>query len=83
MRPMQSRMRSWLLLRFRLEDWQLQGSHGRNIHKEVVSYLRSCGMDVLDVREEGLQGNADEDLLIRAVAENRLVPGLKVEDWST
>jgi predicted nuclease of predicted toxin-antitoxin system len=44
-----------------------------NIHGDVVSFLRSSGMDVLDVQGEGLQGSTDEELLIRAMADQRVV----------
>lgn len=44
-----------------------------NLHPEVVSFLRREGGDVLDVREEGLTGVSDEELIRRAEAEHRIV----------
>lgn len=44
-----------------------------NIHPDVVAFLRSEGIDVLDVREASLTGASDEDLLHRAVEQDRVV----------
>jgi predicted nuclease of predicted toxin-antitoxin system len=44
-----------------------------NIHTAVVAELRAAGSDVLDVRESGLRGSGDVDLLRLALADNRVV----------
>lgn len=44
-----------------------------NIDVEVVRFLREQGFDVHDVREEGLQGATDIDLIRKAVAESRVI----------
>ena len=44
-----------------------------NIHPAVVAELRTQGQDVSDVRERGLQGSADVELLQIAMTENRVV----------
>jgi predicted nuclease of predicted toxin-antitoxin system len=44
-----------------------------NIHPAVVAYLRSTGHDVVDVKEEGLNGADDLTLIRRSVAEKRVI----------
>jgi predicted nuclease of predicted toxin-antitoxin system len=44
-----------------------------NIHPEVISYLRSTGLDVRDIREAGLAGAPDVQILRRALEEGRVV----------
>ncbi|MBI2583724.1 MAG: DUF5615 family PIN-like protein [Candidatus Aenigmarchaeota archaeon] len=44
-----------------------------NIAPSVVNYLRKKGHNVKDVREEGLQGTADEKLVGIARQESRIV----------
>lgn len=44
-----------------------------NIHGVVVIHLRKLGFDILDVREQGLSGAADRDLLRLAESQNRVV----------
>ncbi len=44
-----------------------------NIHADVVAFLRSEGCDVLDVKEEGLDGSDDLFLIRLSVAEVRVV----------
>ena len=44
-----------------------------NISPRVVTYLREKDIDVLDVKEEGWQGQVDEILLDIAHQENRFV----------
>lgn len=44
-----------------------------NIDPDVAAWLKAAGFDVLDVKQAGLQGTADVDLLRRAVNENRVV----------
>jgi predicted nuclease of predicted toxin-antitoxin system len=44
-----------------------------NIHPEVVDYLRSRGLDVLDVKEAGWRGRPDDDLLEEAHRLGRVV----------
>ncbi len=55
---------------------KLRGSRflsDENIHADVVAFLRSEGCDILDVKEEGLNG-ADDLFLIRfSFAEARVV----------
>ena len=43
-----------------------------NISPKVVAYLRKCGADVLDVKESGWQGKADNEILDKALAEKRI-----------
>lgn len=44
-----------------------------NIHPEVVAYLRSRGLDVVDVKEQGWQGRLDEEILRAAYHAGRIV----------
>ena len=44
-----------------------------NIHPEVTAYLRSRGLDVIDVKEQGWQGRPDEEILDTAYREGRIV----------
>lgn len=44
-----------------------------NIHPEVVAYLRSRGLDVVDVKEQGWQGRRDEECLDAAYRAGRIV----------
>jgi predicted nuclease of predicted toxin-antitoxin system len=44
-----------------------------NIHPELVGLLRGYGHDVLDVKESGLIGSTDVDLMRRSVAERRVI----------
>ena len=44
-----------------------------NIHADIVTFLREQGHDVLDVKEAGLVGAGDLDLIRRARAEDRVV----------
>lgn len=44
-----------------------------NIHPEVVAYLRSKGLDVLDVKEQRWQGRSDHELLDEAYRLGRIV----------
>lgn len=44
-----------------------------NIDKQIVSFLRSHGFQVKDVKEENLVGSDDVMLLRLAMAENRVV----------
>jgi predicted nuclease of predicted toxin-antitoxin system len=44
-----------------------------NIHPGVIQGLRSRGLDVRSVAEEGLQGKDDLDILRRAHAQGRVV----------
>ncbi len=44
-----------------------------NIHPDVLAFLRNRGFDVRDVKEEGLAGTGDEDLLLLAFREDRVV----------
>lgn len=44
-----------------------------NVHPEVTAYLRSRGLDVLDVKEQGWRGRPDHELLDEAYRLGRLV----------
>lgn len=44
-----------------------------NIHPGVVAFLRARGSDVLDVKEEGLEGSDDAKLMRLAVDQGRLI----------
>jgi len=44
-----------------------------NIHADVVAFLRAEGCDVLDVKEQGLDGSDDLPLIRLSVAEARVV----------
>jgi hypothetical protein len=44
-----------------------------NIHPEVISYLRSNGLDVRDIREAGMAGASDVEILRRALEGGRVV----------
>ena len=44
-----------------------------NIHPEVVAHLRSRGLDVVDVKEQGWQGRLDEEILDAAYRAGRIV----------
>lgn len=44
-----------------------------NLHPEVVEFLREQGHDVLDLKETGLIGAGDLDVIRRAHAEERVV----------
>ncbi len=44
-----------------------------NVHPEVVRFLEQQAFDVLDVRQHGLVGSSDRDLLRQAHAEQRTV----------
>ncbi len=44
-----------------------------NIHPEVIAYLRSRGLDVVDVKEQGWQGRLDEEILDAAYRAGRIV----------
>lgn len=55
---------------------KLRGSRflsDENIHADVVAFLRSEGCDVLDVKEEELDGSDDLSLVRLSVAEARTV----------
>lgn len=43
-----------------------------NIHPEVLAYLRSRGLDVLDVKEQRWHGRSDEDLIDEAYRSGRI-----------
>jgi len=55
----------------KLRDFKILADE--NLHPEVVAYLRQLGHDVKDVREAGLAGSLDEEILSFAHAEGRLV----------
>lgn len=44
-----------------------------NLDPDVVQWLCDAGFDVMDVMRDGLQGAADDELLRRAVAQQRVV----------
>lgn len=44
-----------------------------NVHPDVVAHLRSRGLDVLDVKERGWHGRADEAILDEAYRSGRIV----------
>lgn len=44
-----------------------------NIHAAVVEYLRKRGINVFDVKENGLRGSTDADLLQLAYTQQRVV----------
>jgi predicted nuclease of predicted toxin-antitoxin system len=44
-----------------------------NVSPKVVSFLRSRGFDVSDIKETGLYGLSDREILARAHAEERIV----------
>ena len=44
-----------------------------NINPIVVKFLREKGFDVLDVKEAGLIGSGDLELIKKAFSENRLI----------
>ena len=44
-----------------------------NIHPEIVAYLISKGFDVTTVKEHGLRGRSDEEVLEFAHEQNRVV----------
>ena len=44
-----------------------------NIHADVVAFLQSEGCDVLDVKEEGLDGSDDLSLIRLSIVEARFV----------
>ncbi len=44
-----------------------------NISPRVVTYLRNQGVNVLDVKESGLSGSTDNDLMRLAFDDNRYV----------
>ena len=44
-----------------------------NIQPAVLKYLRNMGLDVLDVKENGLRGTSDSELLRLAFTENRII----------
>ena len=44
-----------------------------NISPRVVTYLRHRGINILDVKESGLNGSTDNDLMRLAFNENRYV----------
>ncbi len=44
-----------------------------NIHAAVVEYLRKRGINVFDVKENGLRGSTDADLLQLAYTQQRIV----------
>ena len=44
-----------------------------NIHSDVVTYLRKKGFDVLDIKEEALQGKKDSEILAIAYEQKRVV----------
>ena len=44
-----------------------------NVHPDVVAYLRSKGLDVLDVKEQGWHGRSDNELLDEAYRRGRLI----------
>jgi len=46
---------------------------GENVHPEVVAHLRSRGLDVLDAKEQGWHGRADEEILDEAYRSGRIV----------
>lgn len=56
-------------MRLREHPWLID----ENIHPEVVSYLRSVGLDVLDVKEQGWRGRPDEELLDTAHRLGRVI----------
>jgi predicted nuclease of predicted toxin-antitoxin system len=55
----------------RLEEFPILADE--NLHRDVVAYLRGGGCDVLDVRESGLIGAEDSELLQTAYAQGRVV----------
>lgn len=44
-----------------------------NIDPDVVTFLRSAGFDVFDIKEAGLQGTDDENIVKIAFAEGRVI----------
>jgi len=44
-----------------------------NISPKVISFLRNCGMNVLDTKEQGWFGKEDEELLNIAYLEQRFM----------
>lgn len=44
-----------------------------NVSPRVTAFLRSCGMDLLDVKENGWFGKEDVELLEKAYEEGRFV----------
>lgn len=44
-----------------------------NIHPDLVTHLRSLGLDVLDVKERGWRGRSDDDLLAEAYRLGRII----------
>lgn len=44
-----------------------------NVHPNVVTHLRSLGLDVLDVKERGWRGRSDDDLLAEAYRLGRTI----------
>lgn len=44
-----------------------------NISPRVVLFLREIGIDVFDIKEEGLAGTSDSDIIKQAVRADRIV----------
>ncbi len=51
---------------------QMRFLSDENISPKVVAYLREHGADVLDVKECGWQGKADNEILEKALIEKRV-----------
>lgn len=54
-----------------LEDFNLLADE--NVHPEVVRFLRAQGHDVFDVKEAGLAGSSDRELIRIAHAQQRVI----------
>jgi predicted nuclease of predicted toxin-antitoxin system len=44
-----------------------------NIQTKVIDYLITFGLDIFDIKQMGLQGTPDHDILDLAVIENRII----------
>lgn len=44
-----------------------------NIDPDVIIFLRSAGFDVLDIKESGMQGTDDEEIVKIASAQGRVI----------
>ena len=52
---------------------QLRLLADENVSPKVVAFLRSRGLDMLDVKEQGWQGRSDDELLEIAYRESRWI----------
>ena len=53
--------------------WFMKILTDENISPRVVSFLRGKGLDVIDLKEKGWQGAADEFLMAAAREEKRFI----------